>query len=141
MSWEAVSGVANVVLAIGVPVTLTLTFYGIRKAGRDERYAQYVGRYQKIITNLPYNVFAKHNKIAELPVDEKVWLVAYIDLCAQELFDRQRNSIEKKVWDNWSESIREYFNRCIPLQEVFKEIKVDYPELSKFLGVKKVSLD
>ena len=75
----------------------------------------------------------KGNTITEADGKTKAWLIAYIDLCAEELFDRQRNAIRPQVWDDWAGFIRDDFKRSIPLQEVFNEIKDDYPYLSKFL--------
>lgn len=128
-----VTAIATVVLAIGVPVTLMLTWNRTNKALREERYAHYVARYQRIFSHLPYNVFAEGNQISKLDDGKKVWLVAYIDLCAEELYDKSRGTIEKKVWGNWAEAIIQAFERSTPLQEVFNEVKADYKDLDEFL--------
>lgn len=133
MFWDVVSGVENLVLAFGVPGTLFLAWYGIRTAARNERYAQYVTRYQEIISHLPYNVFAKGNGLITVENDMKAWLVAYIDLCAQELFDYLRRSIDGNIWKDWEPFILHDFKRSVPLREVFEEIKDDYPDLSHLL--------
>jgi hypothetical protein len=97
-------------------------------------YVQYVARYQNIIVNLPPDVFSEGNKIASVEEDKKVWLTAYIDLCAEELFDHKRGAISKKTWQDWSGFIRDDFKRSLPLRERVVGMMTDYPELLAFLN-------
>ena len=115
MSWEAVTAISTAILAVGVPATILYSRLDQKEASRDERYLHYVGRYQKIIVHLPYNVFAKNgpNQVTE---EQKSWLVSYIDLCTEELDDRKRGAIEEKVLEDWSGSSVEDFKRCRPLR-------------------------
>jgi len=134
LSWDAVTALATVALAIGVPFTLIFQWKGTNRALREARYAQYVTRYQEIFSNLPYNIFAEGNNISQVDEKTKVWLVTYIDLCAEELFDYRRGSIAKQVWEDWAEFIASDFKRSSPLRDVFNEVKGDYRQLNDFLN-------
>jgi len=125
--WDEVSAIANVVVAVGVPLALLLTWYGIVSSARNERYKQFVIKFEEIVVHLPYRVFAR-NEI-ELSEEHKIWITAYIDLCAKELFDYLRGAVDADVWNDWEESIVANM-RSSAVQEVFKPIKDGYPHLS-----------
>ncbi len=137
MSWEAITAIATVVLAIGVPLALYFEWKSTNRSLRVEREAQYVTRYQEIFSHLPYNIFVKGNQLSNVAEETKVWLVSYIDLCNEELFDYRRNSIGKEVWKDWSEYMVEDFKRSAPLREVFNEVKDDYGQLGDSLNKSK----
>lgn len=113
--WDAIAAAGTIGLAVGVPMTIYYELKNANKTMRQERYLQYVERYQQIITNLPYNIFMKGNQVNDVG-DKKVWLLAYIDLCAEELFDHNKGLIEDDVWKDWSGFIIENFKRAVPLQ-------------------------
>jgi hypothetical protein len=136
VDWQAVTGVATVILAGATIVLAAGIPLGLRRANRtlnEQRYAHFSNRYERIISHLPYNIFAKDNGITQVDEKTKVWLIAYIDLCAEELFDRQRKAIDRRVWEDWALFIVDDFKRSTPLLEVFNQVKGDYPYLAKFL--------
>ena len=127
--WDVLTAAGTVSAAIGV-------FYGFRKTDRvlkDEKYAKYVERYEEIFSKLPYNIFTEGNNSTEDTPEIRRWMVIYIDLCAEELFDRQREKIDKKVWKDWAISIKEDFDRSALLAKIFSEVERDYPCLDIFL--------
>lgn len=134
MDWQTASFIANVVLAIGVPPTIFLTWWGISQGAKNQRYVQFIARYQTIIINLPPEIFDEGNKIDSVEEDKRVWLTSYIDLCNEELFDRTRGAISKKVWEDWSVFIISNFRRCLPLRARLAETMEDYPQLLEFLN-------
>lgn len=131
MSWEAITAIATSVAASGV----IYGFWVANRNLREEKYAKYVERYQGIFTHLPYGIFNESD--GETDEKAKTWLVAYIDLCAEELFDKQRNMIDKKVWKDWTSSILHNFHTP-RLSKVFDENKESYPCLSRFIDTGKV---
>ena len=133
MSWDAVSAIATVALAIGVPLTIWVQWKGTNGTLKEERYERYVTRYQKIFSHLPYNIFAEGNTVTIVDEKTKTWLVAYVDLCEEELQNYQRRKIPKDIWEDWAKSIVNDFKRSPPLRDVFKEVKVDYGQLNAFL--------
>lgn len=132
MDWGAVTALGTVAAAVGV----LYGFYQTSKTLKDQRVSNYVERFQGILSNLPYNIFAEGNSCREDTPEIRKWLVLYIDLCAEELFDRQRGAIGHSPWSDWSISIREDFTRSPLLSSVFGEVKSDYRCLEKFLESK-----
>ena len=135
ITWDAVSAVATLALAIGIPATLLEGRREKRIEIRQQRYEHYATRYQEIFSHLPYNIFIKGNKATVSP-DQKAWLVTYIDLCNEELFDSNHGRIEPKIWEDWSGFIKGAFN-CSALKEIFEEVKGDYSDFDDFLHDRK----
>jgi hypothetical protein len=139
------------VLAIGVPSTILITWWATRrtltaaqkvqdKTLSDDRYAEYAKRYQEIISHLPYNIFMKGNHIRWVSNSTKAWLIGYIDLCSEEIIDRNKGIIGKDVWDDseegverWSNFIKSNFKRSAPLLALFLQVQDDYIQLGDFL--------
>jgi len=118
---------------------LLLTWWGIRSAARNERYARYVQRYEEIITHLPFGIFDEENEEIKIGDEQKVWLVAYIDLCSEELFDYLRGAIGGRIWKDWEKYIVSALTQSDPLKELFETYnETDYSDL-KSLVEKKIA--
>ncbi len=129
--------IATVVLAGVAVLTVYLNWRSVKGSRRTERYMKYVERYEKITSNLPYNVFAKKGAPLTVEQDRKVWLVNYINLCNEEYRDARRSGrIEKGVWESWFGFMVKAFERSAPLRDVFDEFEEDYPDLRHFLESK-----
>ena len=138
--WDAISSVASVVLAIGLPATLLYDWNSRKQELKQERYSQYAARYQEIFSHLPYNIFIEGSNPDLKDEKAKTWLVTYIDLCNEELFDFKEGDIEKRIWDDWKLFIIGAFNRSVPLREIFCKVREDYSIFDAFLKENKVAI-
>ena len=132
-SWSEVTAVATVALAFGVPATLLFDWTERKKEMRQERYVKYATRYQEIFSNLPYNIFTERCTIEDLDERQKAWLIAYIDLCNEELTDFNNKMIDKPVWIDWGCFIISVFRRSTPLKKMLSEFNDDYKTLRSFI--------
>ncbi|MDG6954284.1 MAG: hypothetical protein JRN33_04795 [Nitrososphaerota archaeon] len=104
---------------------------------KEVKYEKYVERYQEIYTKLPYGILSREDHSADLSDQVRTWLMAYIDLCAEELFDRQRGKIDDVVWNDWAALIRDGLN-CPRPHAVLEEHKADYKYLYGFVKTEEV---
>ena len=133
ISWDAVTALATVALAIGIPATLYVEGQARKNEMKRERYSEYTKRYQEIFTHLPYNIFVAGAELVDLKPDQKAWMVAYIDLCNEELFDFAYGTIDDKIWAEWSGSLRRAFDQGSPLKGIFDEVSKNYPSFNQYL--------
>ena len=140
MPWDAVTAIATVILAAATVVLAAGVPLGLLRANKtlkEQKYTRFVSRYERIITHLPYNFFAREEPLDRVDEKTRVWLVAYVDLCAEELFDQQRKAIEKRVWHDWEVSMLKNL-KSAPLLEILRGAKDDYPYLNEFVDTGKV---
>lgn len=133
MFWGALSAAGAVGAAGGV-------FYGFiqtRATLKETKYEKYVERYQEIYRDLPYGILSKNDVDTDLGPDVKKHVVPYVDLCAEELFDRQRGKIDGVVWRDWARLISDGL-RCPRPRAVLEENKSNYPNLYEFVKTGKV---
>jgi hypothetical protein len=136
MSWDALTAISTAILAVGVPGTIWQSGRADRREERNERYLHYIERYQNIIVHLPYNIFAVNGPDTVTP-EQKPWLVAYIDLCTEELEDRKTGAIDEETFVGWGRLIYDDFVRCKHLMALLKEFDGDYPSIPTFLEEEK----
>jgi hypothetical protein len=134
MVLDLITTTATVVIAAGVPIAAIQ----IRNAARNERYSQYISRYEKIVTHLPFGIFDEGSERIEISEKHKTWLVAYIDLCTEELFDYLRGAIGGRIWEDWTESITKDFKRGKQLREIFDGLdQTEYKDLKSMIEKEK----
>lgn len=83
-------------------------------------FSEYTKRYEDIISNFPENIneesFSYENLASEKKDKTMRYMRIYFDLCSEEFFLREKDRIEKYVWDEWEEGMSSAFKK-----KAFKE--------------------
>jgi len=127
-------------LIVGVIETFIL-FIGIlvpwwifRREQRELTYRHFVDVYMDIATHLPSSVFFAENSSEPRNDANRRWMLAYVDLCSEEVKLKCRKRIDDEVFADWKESIlatlkKPHFIRLMLDSDTCRTYKV----LTKFL--------
>jgi hypothetical protein len=140
MTWDSLASGITAISSIVVAIGVCIGFYQVNRGAKNERYIQYIARYEEIITHLPYGIFEKGSDRLVISEEHERWLLAYIDLCSEELFDYLRGAIDETIWHDWQKSIENDFLRSKKhLKRVFDELdKDEYKALSTLIDGEKM---
>ena len=59
MFWDSLTSVVTTISSIFVAAGVCIGFYQANRGAKNERYTEYIARYEEIITHLPYGIFEK----------------------------------------------------------------------------------
>lgn len=99
--------------------------------------SEYTKRYQQILLQCPWKIFGSRSDINLNAEDrDRIGgaLLAYFDLCAEQVFLRQQGIIPTEVWTNWETGMRRNFARPLIAQQwKMAQEEAGYADLKAFL--------
>lgn len=132
---DTIIELCSVFVAIIGLVIAAIHFY---RQNRLTFYAKYTQRNMEIMKNMPCCVLY-HEDCAEEDIDLEAFRVQvflYFDLCSEEYYLHQHKYIEEKVWNDWKDGMKDFFNRSLvnkQLQDITIAYKESYPDFIDFL--------